>query len=142
LRLGLVPPRSSQFDTEPAGLVRPALAQATIPEWKFVPRLQKARRPQRSLAHRLAFLKRSLALPRIRRHPMRALVQLGKYLQQMRRPAPVLPAGPPAHWKPPAHRKPSAHHTRAAHKTRPAAHKTRSGHHTRTKQILPPWAQL
>ena len=118
---GSVPRRSPQFDKAPVGLVRPARAQVTIPEWKFVPRFRKARRSQRSLAHRLAFLKRSLALPRIRRRPLRVPVQLGKYLQQMRLPAPALSAGRPAHMRR------SAHQTRAVHKT-PPVHQIRSVH--------------
>ncbi len=78
LRPESVPRRSPQFDKEPAGLVRRALVQATIPEWKFVPRLRKALRPQQSPAHRLAFPKRSLALPPVRRRPHSRTGSVGK----------------------------------------------------------------
>src|SRR5207302_9457445 len=53
-----------------------------IPELKFVPRLRKARPPQPSSAHSLAFLKGSPALPPVPRLPIRALVRLVKCLQR------------------------------------------------------------
>src|SRR5205807_10617547 len=76
--------RSPQFDKEQAGPARSALAQATIPELKFVPRFRKARPPRPPSARRSPFPKRSPAFPRVRRPPIRALVLLGRFLQRLR----------------------------------------------------------
>src|SRR5439155_12827516 len=76
-----------------------ALAQATIPELKFVPRFREARPPRSPSARRSSFPKLSPAFPRVRRPPIRALVPLGRFLQRLRPLAPALLAQSQAQWR-------------------------------------------